>query len=313
MTEITFAMKNGMRRKTEADDKMLRQCYDIAVPLSTLWHNTNDTSKIITWDHEWETYLEHRSSLLDEDGRSRYYPWNVYETLGLQWKNGYAYAQTRGDCASFGHKNALKYSNFTNALRTGKTPQETAQSVIYAIARGEGSPAFGDGCTLTPIAKYSAELGNFWTEDFGAYNGGGYVDKYTGSGAQATHAKQMQSIIVFLPNTNFDTVYKVCAAGFGINMATGVFPASAQSNSDGVAQVSGWDSGGHSMAFCGTFVGKSGKRYVYLENSHGAIYSADSLHLKTQYGCWLDENDFQRCGRYGDMYGNWYCCLTELC
>jgi hypothetical protein len=309
---ITYEMKNGMLPKTELDDTILHACYASAIPLSALWENTDDSPKIVSWDNDWEQYCEHRAALIDEDGRDSYLPWNIYKSLGLKWVDGYAYRQETGDCASFGHRNSFKASNLTNAKRTNRKPKDTAQSIVYAIARGNGSISFGSGCTLTPIAKYSSELGNFWSDDFGEYDCGGYVRKYQRNGAGSQHAKQTQSVIVFLPNTDFDTVYKVCAAGFGINMATSVFPATARVNSDDLAQVSGWDSGGHSMAFIAARKGKSGQPYLYLENSHGANYVADSLHSGKQFGCWLSESDFRNCGQAGDSYGTWYVNLGEM-
>lgn len=310
---ITTAMRNGLRRSTEQDVAMFGECMSSAVSLSALWEDVNDDPKIIVWDDEWEKYLEHRAALIDEEGRAGYLPWNAYKTLGLNWMDGYGYAQVRGDCCSFGGKNSLKASNLTNALRTGRKPKEIAQSVAYGIARGNGRMAFGDGLNLNPMAKYSAELGNYWAEDFGKYDGGAYCRKYQKGAGPDEHAKKTQSIIVFLPEATFDYCYMVTRAGFGINIGSGTFPGASKLNKDDVAQVSSWSSGAHSVALVAAWEGKSGTPYVYLENSHPTKYAGDSLNTGHQWGCWCSEKDINRMGKSGGfLYGNWYVNIGEL-
>jgi hypothetical protein len=309
---ITRAMCNGLRPSTESDIAIARRCYGSAVSLSAIWNNSDDTSKVLKWDSDIESYIAHRSKLIDEEGCKKYLPWNIYNSLNLNWIDGYAYAQTQGDCCSFGHRNSLKASNLTNSLKMGITPKDTAQSVCYAIARGDGSPNFGDGLNLNPMAAYAAEIGNFWSDDFGRYNGGGYVRQYRSGSEYTKHALETQSVICQVPDYSFNTIYNICSAGIGINMGTGEFPSSARVNNDELAIASGWSGGGHSMAFIASWKASSGKRYIYLENSHGAIYAGDSLHPGNQYGCWLDESLFERCGNYKNMYGDWYMNIGEI-
>jgi len=59
-------------------------------------------------------------------------------------------------------------------------------------------------------------------------------------------------------------------------------------------QASAWKSGAHAIALIAAFRGKSGKRYVFMENSHGTKYSSDSLNPNRQWGCWCDESDIKR-------------------
>ena len=312
--ELTYEMMNGLRRTTAADVALYDQCQASAVSLSHIWEDTDDTAKIIVWDSEWEAYLEHRAKLIDEEGRKRYLPWNVYKELDLQWLDGYDFVQNSGDCVSFGHRNSLKASNFTNALRTGRKPIEIAHSMTYALCRGNGRPMFGSGANLLPMAKYAADYGNFWTSDFGRYDTGAYCSKFNTdpNSPQRQHARKTQSIIVFLPDGDFDTCYKVVRAGFGINIGTGIFIGGSAVNKDGLAQVNRWSSGAHSTALIAAWEGKSGERYIYNENSHPTQYASDTLNEGHQWGCWLTADDLAHIVPREFDYGQWYVNVGEL-
>jgi len=309
---LTHEQKNGLLESTAEDKALLNECFAAAVSLSTLWENRNDEVKILAWDREWEDYLNRRALLIDVDGRTNYLPWNAYKKLGLQWLDGYALAQNTGDCVSFGHRNALKTSNFTNGLRTGRKPREIAHSMTFAIARGSyNRPNFGSGANLTPMAKASAQYGNYWTEDFGKYDTGAYCRKFKKGSVQDEHAKQTQSIICFLPENTFDNCYKVCRAGFGIVIGTSIFPGGSHVNEDGLARVSRWDRGAHCTSLIATWEGNSGQRYIYLENSHPTQYDSDNLNEGHQWGCWITQDDFNKMNR-GEDYGGWYVNIGEL-
>lgn len=314
MAELKYELKNGLRRTTEADIALYDQCMASAVSLAHLWEDIDDTPKILKWDSEWEEYLEHRAKLIDLEGRRKYLPWNAYNSLGMDWLDGYAFVQNSGDCVSFGHRNSLKASNLTNALRTGRKPVEIAHSMTYALCRGNGRPQFGSGANLLPMAKYAAEYGNFWTLDFGKYDTGAYCRKYSSNpdSPQHKHAKQTQSIIVFLPDPSFDTCYKVVSAGFGINIGTGTFIGGSAVNNDGVSRVNRWDTGAHSTSLIASWEGKSGERYIYNENSHPTNYPSDSLNGGHQWGCWLTASDLEHITGNAFDYGNWYVNIGEL-
>lgn len=311
---LTFEMKNGLRESTAADIAMMNELRDVSVPFSLLWEDRDDSAKIFNWDKAWEDHLEHRAKLIDSEGREGYLPWNAYRNLGIRWIDGYAYSQKSGDCVSFGHRNSLKASNLTNALRTGRKPKEIAQSVAYAMARGSyRNPVFGSGANLIPMAKIAAEYGNYWAEDFGAYDTGRYVSKFKAGSEQDIHAKKTQSIICFLPKPTFDYVFKATSAGYGVCIGTSIFPGGSRVNSDGLAQVSNWDAGAHCTSIIAAWVGKSGKRYVYLENSHPTAYATDDLNSGHQWGCWLTEEDLRRMtGGNSFDYGDWYVNIGEL-
>jgi hypothetical protein len=269
--------------------------------------------KIMSWDSEWEKFIKHRAEIIDNDGRESYLPWNLYHSLGLNWLDGYNYIQTLGDCCGHANKNALKASNFTNARRTGKTPREIALSVAYGIARGNGRMSHGNGLNLNPMSRWAATVGNYWTSDFGKYDGGRYTGKWRKGSEQDRNALKTQSIIIHLPTPSFDLVYAACAAGFGINMGTGTYPIASKLSSDGVATPSNWRSGGHAMAFIAAWTAPSGRRYVYLENSHGARYAADRFNPNRQHGCWIDEAAFNQMARNNAFrFGIWYVNLGEM-
>jgi hypothetical protein len=305
-----YPFLDGLLESTPSD----LECFDIlmagAVPLSALWKDKNNDAKVIRWDSGFENYLQHRAALINYEGEESFLPWNVYKALNVPWQDGYAVTQKTGDCCSFGHRNSLKVSNLTNAKLTKRMPVEIANSMTYALARGNGRVSFGSGLNLNPMSKYSAEVGNFWTSDFGRYDAGKYCRSYKKGSVHDSHALQTQSIIIPLPEPSFDYVYNICAAGFGINMGAGIYPTASQVNSDGLAQASGYKSGGHSMAFAAAYTGASGRRYVYLENSHGARYKADKLFGSAQYGCWCSESDVKRMATF--RYGTWYANAGEM-
>jgi len=310
--ELEYLLGNGLTEST-VDDLV---CYDelmsLSLPFTSHWMDLNNDVKCFQWDSEWEKYLKHRAELIEYEGRESYLPWNLYKSLNLNWVDGYNYAQGTGDCCGNGHKNSLKASNFTNARRTGKTPREIALSVAYSIARGNGVPKHGSGCNLLPMSKWAATKGNYWTEDFGKYDVGKYVSKYKKGSQQDTNALKTQSVIIYLPEPAFEYCYAVCSAGFGISIGSSLYPVNSVPNGDGIAQASVWNKGAHATALVGAYEGKSGRRYVHLENSHGAKYAADALNPNKQWGCWLDEQDFKKMAVSGFKYGNWYVNLGEM-
>ena len=307
---MEYFLDHGLTETTETDQQCFDECMANVIPFTAAWENLDDSMKIMAWDSEWEKYLKHRAELIEYEGWDEYLPWNLYKSLDLKWMDGYNYIQTLGDCCGHAHKNSLKVSNLVNAHRTGRTPREFALSVTYGIARGNGRMSHGSGCNLNPMSKWSATVGNYWASDFGKYDGGRYIDKYRKGLQHDKNALKTQSLIIYLPNPNFEFCYAACAAGFGINIGTNIYPTGSKVNADGLAQASAWKSGAHAVALIAAFQGKSGRRYVFMENSHGAKYSSDSLSPNRQWGCWCDENDIKRMAT--ERFGRWYCQLGEM-
>ena len=301
---------DGLTETTDADQYCYDELMSAAIPFSTHWENLDDSMKTFQWDAEWEKYIKHRAELIDYEGREKYLPWNLYKELNVNWLDGYNYAQRIGNCCGHAHKNALKASNLVNAYQTGRMPREIALCIAYGIARGNGTMRMGSGLNLNPMARWSATVGNFWTSDFGRYDGGSSASKWRRGLPACANALRTQSIPVYLPTPSFDLCYAACAAGFGINIGTGVYPTGSVPNGDSLALPSTWKSGGHAVALVAAWKGKSGKRYVYMENSHGARYAVDSLNASRQHGCWLEEKDIARMAT--TRYGIWYVNLGEL-
>ncbi len=317
MTYFTSGM-NGLLEKSDADYELMEQCMAGAVPYSDMAFNRNDHAKFISWDSSLENCLKHRAALIDHEGREKFLPWKLYSLLKLNWIDGLYLRQNTGDCCSFGHRNSLNYSNMVNAALRGDgvSPKEIAHSMTYAIAKGGGKPRFGSGLNLNPMAKYAADQGNYWTADFGRYDTGHYCNKYKG-GVQDEHAKSAQSIIIPLPKPDFDLCYMLCAAGIGVNIGSGIYPSGSGKGRDGLASSLSFTSGGHAIALvAATTINDA--RYIYLVNSHGAKYAADTLHKGAQWGCWLDEKAFAKIAqgafKRGDpmIFGDWYGNAGEL-
>ena len=282
--EISYLLDHGLTETTESDQTCFDEFFAQAVPFTAHWEDRDDGIKIMEWDCEWEKFIRHRAELIDYDGRESYLPWNLYESLKLNWLDGYNYTQLLGDCGGNSAKNSLKASNLTNARRTGKNPKEIALSVAYGIARGNGVMKHGSGCNLNLLSKWTATVGNYWTEDFGKYDGGKYISKYKKGSQQDINALKTQSIIIYLPELTFDRCFAVCAAGFGISIGSSVYPVGSVPNGDGIAVASTWKAGKHATALIAAYKGKSGKRYVYVENSHYPNYAADSFCIRKQWG-----------------------------
>ena len=307
-----YEFLDGLLECTEEDLLLFDECYSQRVPFTALWQDRDDRAKIVDWDSDYEKWLRHRSQLIEYEGPEKHMPWNLYESFGLKWMDGYNYAQSQGDCCSMGNKNSLKASNLSNMYRTGHPAPEIAASMTYAIARGNGTPRFGNGLNLNPMSKWAAEVGNYLAADFGKYDGGRYVAKYKRGSGQDANALAHQSIVIYLPKCTFDFCYAACSAGIGINMGTTTYPTSAAINGDGLAVPSSWRNGGHSMAWVFAMTVGS-RRYLYLENSHGARYAADKYSGgKKQHGLWINETTFARIADTNFRYGRWYCNVGEL-
>jgi len=309
-TELEYLLSNGLTETTEADELCYSELQDIAVPFTAHWIDSNNAVKAMQWDTAWEKYIAHCAELIDFEGRESYLPWNLYKSLNLNWVDGYSYVQLLGDCAGHTLKNSGKASQLTTAKRTGKIPREIALSTVYSIARGNGKVQHGSGCNLNPLMKWACTNGNYWTSDFGKYDGGKYVSKYKKGSEQDKHALQTQSIALSLPEPSFDYCYAPCKAGFGISIGSHIYPTGSTLNSDNLGQASAWKNGAHALSLVTATKGKSGKRYVYVENSHGAKYAADQYNPNKQWGCWLDENDIKKMATF--KYGVWFVNLMEM-
>jgi hypothetical protein len=304
---------DGLTECTEEDLLLFDECYAKRIPFSAIWQDRDDSAKIVEWDSDWERWLRHQSQLIEYEGYEKHLPWHIYESsFGLEWIDGYNYQQLQGDCCSMGHKNSLKASNLSNMYRTGHPAPEVAASMTYAIARGGGTPRFGNGLNLNPMSKWAAEVGNFLASDFGKYDGGRYVGKYKRGSVQDANALKHQSVVIYLPACTFDYCYAACSAGIGINMGTFAYPIAAVPNGDGVAVPSSWKNGKHSMAIIyGMTINRT--RYLYVENSHGAKYGGDKYSGgKKQHGFWINEGFFYRIADSSFRLGRWYCNVGEL-
>ena len=308
--KFEYLLSNGLTETTEADQLCCDELMSMAVPFTAHWEDQNNTVKSFQWDSELEKHLKHYAELIDYAGREKYLPWNLYQSLNLKWLDGYNFTQRTGDCCGHAHKNAGKASLLTTAKRTGRTPREIALSVAYAIARGNGHVRHGSGCNLNPMAKWASTVGNFWTADFGKYDGGGYIRKYRKGGVQDNNALKTQSIIVHLPKPDFDYCYAACAAGFGINIGSHVYPVGSAPNGDGLAVPSNWKNGAHAVSLIAAWKSRAGRRYVFMENSHYPTYASDLLCSGRQWGCWLMEEHIKRMAT--ERFGRWYANLMEM-
>jgi hypothetical protein len=316
--DITNEMANGLRKNTKEDNQCQELLMSSAKPFQAHWFDTCNTLKSFQWDATFEQYCQRRANMIRHEGWEKSLPWNLYRELGLQWLDGYNFAQRIGNCCGHAHKNALKASNLQNSLRSGLPAREIALCVAYGIARGNGRMNMGSGLNLAPMARWAAEVGNFWTADFGRYNGGqGRVRQWTPNSQPSRNALETQSIVVHLPGSNaptFNHVFMACSAGFGINMGTHTFPTSAVIDSNtGLAVPNQYRNGGHAMGFIAACT-VDGRRFIYLENSHGARYVRDRLWTLpgNQHGCWIDENHFGRMAPNSFRFGRWYVALCEL-
>jgi len=300
---------DGLLESTDEDKALFDVLMGGAVPLTALWKNDNDDAKIIQWDASLEKYLDHRREILDYEGRLSNLPFSIYESLNVDWIDGYNYSQGGiGNCTSQGHKNALKASNLVNQKRTGRKAPEIYGSMTYALARGNGRVRNGSGLNLNPMQKWAADVGNFLTSDFGGYDEGRRVHSPTDT--ELKNARSHQSIIIPLPDTSFETVFSVVSAGFGVSIGTSIYPVASQVNSDGIAIPSSWRKGNHCTAATGGFV-ENGVEYIWWENSHGnSRYKVGKFGHGS--GCALRRADWSRLEGDGFRFGNWYATAGEM-
>jgi len=212
------------------------------------------------------------------------------------------------NCTGNAHKNALKASNLVNQKRTGRKAPEIYLPMTYALARGNGRVRNGSGLNLNPMQKWAADVGNFLTADFGGYDEGRRVHNPTDT--ELKNARSHQSIIIPLPDTDFDTVFSVVSAGFGVAIGTSLYPVASQVNSAGIAIPSSWKRGNHATSATGAF-SENGVEYIWWENSHGnSRYKVGKFGHGS--GCAMRRADWNRLEGDGFRFGNWYATAGEL-
>ena len=121
MTTITDEMCNGLRETTAEDQLCFDTLMSSAAPFVAHWEDLDNEVKTFNWDSQWERNIKHQAELIEHEGREKFLPWNLYRSLGLNWLDGYNFAQGIGNCCGHGHKQAGKASKLTTAKLTGTT------------------------------------------------------------------------------------------------------------------------------------------------------------------------------------------------
>jgi hypothetical protein len=307
---------DGLLESTKEDILLFDECFASAIPFTALHRDRDDTAKFVQWDNAWVEYLRHRQKLLDHEGRVNMFPWNIYYSLGLKWSQGYAFSQGAiGTCSRFGVTNAIQCNRLITTVRLGrKDCPEINPNYAYAVARGNGTPRWGSGANLNPLAKWIAEIGCHLVSDVGPYDANGSSLKKVNATTNANALKN-QPTIIYVPGKDtpkFDDVFLAVQAGVGVCMGSGVYAVTAEIGASGLAEASQFKNGGHSQAFVEGII-ENGKRYLYLLNSHGATrYKGDKYYPNGQPGCWYDEQKFQKIASGAYRYGNWFCPVSEM-
>ena len=293
--DADFVVSNGLVEQNEQEKQLEYELFNSSVPISTLWKNKDDTKKLITWNDEWEEYLEHRRKLIELAPIGTYFPWNIAKTLRNNFANGLALNQSnQGSCAGAAYRNALLASDMVNAKFAGYDEiTETGVDMVYALARGNGRLAWGGGCNGTPIVKYGTEIGNYRTSDLGPYDprGRNVTTSNFNNATFKANAFKHQSICCYLPDTRFDTFYKALSAGFSVWIGSSRFPSNARIE-NGISIPNNWTSGNHATCFQ-MGITESGRCLLYWQNSHGDRYRTNGDKFETPYsGTWVDESNF---------------------
>jgi hypothetical protein len=149
-------------------------------------------------------------------------------------------------------------------------------------------------------------MGNFSAADYGKYTG---AKPKVPTDSQKTNALKHQSIIIPLPDTKFEMVWLLCAAGIGVCIGSSAYPTIATVNKDGVGVPATWKSGGHATAFIGAIT-INGVRYLVWENSHGNRYKVGEIGHAS--GCFFTEKDLVKIASAGFRYGTWFGNVGEM-
>lgn len=313
---VEFKYPDGLTLTTPEDQATFDKCYAARVPLSALWRDDNNESKLVEWNAEFETLCRQRKRILDDlpannfgkRGRERLLPQNLYKELKLNLVDGLYATQVNGDCYDFGSRHAQLYSDMVNSLLTGRKLTDLALSITYAIARGDGRVNYGDGLNLNRGGRWRAEVGNFWASDFGKYCGGKNVK--TPTQQQRENALKTQSVVVPLPKPDWRYVLIANEAGFGVCMGTGTYPTTATLGVDGLACPASYSRGGHSEAYTACFNAGSGLK-IYQPNSHSSKFIGDFLsNAQKQVGTWNAEADIHKQATFN--YGVWSIYAGEI-
>jgi hypothetical protein len=306
--DTEFLLDNGLVEMNDEETREEEICMNSALPLSLVWKNRDDNEKYVRWDDELVRYMKHNQMLIDQGGRESFEPFTIYQSMGLNFLDGFALNQgSLGSCCGAAHRNAHIQTTLVDAKLMGVKPIETSLSITYAVARGNGRIAWGSGLNLQPMAKWAAKIGNYLTSDMGKYDTRGGNVNAANKQRFSPNALKHQSTPCYLPNVSFDTFYEVARAGWCCNIGSSSWASGSVIDANGMSVGNGKSTGAHATCLGGFAIEINGTKYILWTNSHGPRFRQGTRIKQNPFGCFMTKQNWNLLAistRFGTPYIN---------
>ena len=309
----SYLQENGLVEMNSLECAAEELAMSNAVSLPLLWKDTDNAEKYIKWDAELEKFLQHLAALIDYAGRDSCEPYALYQKMNLNFLDGFALNQSnRGTCCGAAHRNAHVQSTLTFAnMIGGVTPTETSLSITYALARGNGRVAWGDGANLQPMAQWASKVGNYLTSDMGRYSTNGSGVTEANRQKYAANALANQSIPCYVKDLQFDTFYELARGGVSANVGSDSWPATSTIDENGMSIGQGTSTGAHATVIGGHALEIGKTRYVLWTNSHGPRYKTGTRIKQSAFSTYITKATWNLI-RLNKNYGMPYINFSEM-
>lgn len=229
---------------------------------------------------EWESFSGSLESLPDVESRW----WEGCNPAELFT----ASQEYRPNCAGFSEANAALMRTLIQSQSqfSEQKPERFNPMALWQLSKG-GSVRGGQ--TISAMAKYGNEVGNFLASDLGNYDPAQTFA--TTTEVQKENASKHQIGVCLYEGSNpTEAILTACRKGFTVFIGNSRAVSGSEKDSNGmtVARLGGiWS---HATAF-GGYLKINGKEYVFWVNSHGNIYVTQDA---PTFGCWMDEETLNR-------------------
>ena len=285
-----FALRHGIKSDRE-----------IIAELAAPW-DKSDKPSIITWNQSWLNKLEQDAYVMDRmRGNYKLPPiWEIAKRYGYNLRELCDSIQRGNDCTAWGTTRAAVclalYQKFFGAEID---VEKYNPSGIYAYSSGMQPNSWSrfpdNGRTIYAIAEAACETGNFPTDAIGGYTGDARFTQRMIDSVDVAEKNQMG--FVYLGNESrtpeelADIVIlsvracRPCIIGNTVALQDGT-----ALNQDGVyvSNVGGSWGGGHCTAAVDYKRVDRKNEYVWIYNSHGALYKAGDG--SPDEGTWITRN-----------------------
>ena len=271
-----------------------------AVPLKYLWDNPDD-QPVVADDTEFQNWVDERIRFFDALKKKGYrlFPWIIDANLPAKWRRSEKLVWNQGpipSCGSTATAHALEYYTLLS-IAEGNPVEYTAFNPMYAHYGATGGWT-NQGVTMFQSGELLNQTGAFSVEDVGTDNRSTPRDYR----AKVPDAAKFRAAIVYIADNTPEMWFRLSRACLPFAFGSAQFYSGASKDRNGISVGSKITTGGHAECAAGCWLKVGSEEYIYIQNSHGDIYSLDETG-KPDSGYWVTKEKCELFCSTAENYG----------